>query len=118
MNALTPFWSVNEPCDQSLHWLQRRLARAGLRQLQTFDLHDARLGTAACDCPHHGTRSCDCQMVVLLVYEEGHPPVTLVVHGNDQESWVSVIDRPDQRADPQTILAIRRALEADTLPEA
>ncbi|MFH1185516.1 MAG: hypothetical protein V1755_10830 [Chloroflexota bacterium] len=117
MNALTPFWCVDEPCEESLHWLQRRLSRAGLRLLRTFDLHDARLGTAECHCPHHGTSACDCQMVVVLVYAEARPPVTLVVHGNNGQSWISVIDRPDQRADPRTILAIKRALQVETASE-
>jgi hypothetical protein len=50
-------------------------------------------------------------MVVVLIYGETSSPVTLVVHGNDGQSWISVVDRPDQRADPTTIVAIGRALQ-------
>jgi hypothetical protein len=117
MNAMTPFWSVEQPCEESLRWLQGRLSRAGLRLLRTFDLHDARLATADCRCPHHGTSECDCQMVVVLVYAEASPPVTLVLHGSHGRSWISVIDRPDQRAHPGTILAIKRALQLAAAPE-
>ena len=112
MNSLTPSWSVPVPCETSVQWLEQRLSCAGLRALRTFDLQAARLATADCTCPHHGTTECDCQMVVILVYAEACPPVTLVVHGNDGQSWISVIDRPDQRANPSTIHAIQQALDA------
>jgi hypothetical protein len=57
-------------------------------------------------------------MVVVLVYSEARAPVTLVIHGNNGRSWVSVIDRPDQRADPSTILAIQRAMTVENGPDA
>jgi hypothetical protein len=113
MDTLTPPWSVHVPCETSAQWLEDRLSCAGLRAVRTFDLHDARPASPECACPHHGTAACDCQMVVILVYAEARLPVTMVVHGNDGQSWISVIDRPDQRADPSTIAAIQRALEAE-----
>ena len=58
---------------------------------------------------------CDCQMVVLLVYAPVGAPVSLVIHGNDGQSWLSLVDRPDQRADPATMLAIQMALRTDTI---
>ena len=94
MNALAPFWSIKHPCEQSLVWVQRQLSGAGMQLQRTFDLHEARLAGSDCQCPHHGTSACDCQMVVALVYVQGHPPVSLVVHGNDGQSWISLIDRP------------------------
>ena len=118
MNALTPSWSIPVSCETSAQWLEHRLADAGLRLLRTFDLQDARLATADCTCPHHGTTECDCQMVVVLVYSGARAPVTLVIHGNNGQSWVSVIDRPDQRADPSTILAIQRAMTVENGPDA
>jgi hypothetical protein len=118
MTALTPFWSIEHPCEESLLWVERQLSSAGMRLLRTFDLHDARLATSDCQCPHHGTGACDCQMVVALVYAQDHPPVTLVLHGNDGQSWISVIDGPGQHADPAIILAIKRALRAEAASDA
>lgn len=118
MYAPSPFWSAQVPCEQFVSWFEPRLELLGLGALQTFDLHDARLAAPDCACPHHGTAECDCQMVVLLVYADAHPPVTLVLHGNDGKTWVSVIDRPDQRADAGTMLVIRRALEDEPLSPA
>lgn len=117
MNAPPPNWSVNRPCNAALHWLQGRLQHAGLRLLETFDLHDARLATAGCECPHHGTRQCDCHMVVALVYGDTGAPVTLILHGSEGRSWISVIDRPEQPADLGTIMTIRQALESGGLAE-
>lgn len=117
MTSSTLSWSVPVPCDASVHWLEERLVHAGLRLLRTFDLHAARDGAAGCTCPHHGTAACDCQMVVVLVYAPTGAPVSLVIHGNDGQSWLSLIDRPDQRADPSTMLAIQMALRTDSIPE-
>jgi hypothetical protein len=113
MNTLTPSWSIPASCATSVQWLEERLLRAGLRALRTFDLHDARLASMDCTCPRHGMIECDCQMVVVLVYSETQPPVALMVHGNDGQSWISVVDRPDQRADRGTILAIQGLLDAE-----
>ena len=113
MNALLPSWSVEKPWNESMHWLQERLSGAGLRLLQTFDLQNARSAATACPCPHHGTSQCDCQLMVVLVYAEDCTPITLVLHGSQGQSWISVVDRPDQRADPRTVVAVQRALRLD-----
>ena len=64
----SPFLSINHPSDEALQWTKQQLLQAGLRSIQTFDLHTARLALHDCPCPNHGTEECDCQMVVLLVY--------------------------------------------------
>ena len=111
MNTTTPFWSMERSCDKTLRWITRRLSRRGLRALQTFDLHDARLGTADCSCPHHGTAQCDCQMVVLLVYGQATRPATLILHGNDGQSWLSLVNTPAQQAAAPLRAAIEQALQ-------
>jgi hypothetical protein len=112
MNTLSPFLSLNEPCDEVLPWLKQCLAAANLHVVQTFDLHDARHALVDCSCPHHGTDQCDCQMVVLLVYTGESWPATLILHGNDGRTWLSLVDRPGQPANAQAAAAIRQALEA------
>lgn len=112
MNTLSPFLSLNESCDEALPWLKQRLAAAHLPVVQTFDLHDARHALEDCACPHHGTEQCDCQMIVLLVYAGESGPATLILHGNDGQTWLSLVDRPGQPANTQTAAAIRQALEA------
>jgi hypothetical protein len=111
MNALSPFLSVNRSCDETLQWLSQRLSRAGLRLLQTFDLHDVRYAITDCGCPHHGTDQCDCQMVVLLIYGEAIEPATLILHGNDGQTSLSLVNTPLQHADPSLLASIEQALQ-------
>jgi hypothetical protein len=111
MNTLSPFLSVQYSCDQALQLTKKQLSQAGLRPVQTFDLHAARLGLHGCACPNHGTDECDCQMIVLLVYGEADEPVTLILHGNDGKTWISVTDNPLQRTDKKLMTNIRQALE-------
>jgi hypothetical protein len=95
---ISPFLTVNYSCDKTLQWTNQRLQQAGLRSVQTFDLHAARTGLHDCQCPNHGTDECDCQMVVLLVYGDTMEPVTLILHGNDGQTWLSTPEGPTSNA--------------------
>ena len=110
MTTLSPFLSLDCSCDQVLFATRTKLARAGLSAVQTFNLSTARLGLHDGDCPNHGTRACDCQMVILLVYGEAHEPATLILHGNDGTTWMSIANNTLQQVDPELILSIRHAL--------
>jgi hypothetical protein len=68
------------------------LIQGGLQVLQTFDFEGTRGVDNSCTCSHHGTDRCDCQVVVLLVYGKGSQPISLMVHGHDGKSWVSLIE--------------------------
>lgn len=123
---ISPFLSVNQPCDEALRWTKKQLSQAGLRAVQTFDLHTARAGLHDCHCPNHGTEDCDCQMVILLVYGKTSDvstpldtsvstplntnPVTLFLHGNDGQTWLSIADEPRQHVDSKLLAGIRQAL--------
>jgi hypothetical protein len=108
---ISPFLSVDQSCDETLQWTTKQLSRAGLRPIQTFDLHAARLAMHDCPCPNHGTDECDCQMVVLLVYGKVAEPATLILHGNGGQTKVSFAGDLQQQADPQLIDSIQLALE-------
>jgi len=108
---ISPFLSVNHSCDESLQWATEQLSQAALRPVQTFDLHTARLALHDCACPNHGTQECDCQMVILLVYGEAVEPVTLILHGNDGQTWISLSDSLRQGSDTRLIAEIKQALE-------
>jgi len=116
MSESTPFLVLEQPCDSAIDWVTREISGIGLQIVRTFDLHVARLAHGDCPCPHHGTDQCDCQMVVLLVYGNGgytsskNQPVSLVAHGHNGQTSFSVVDNPQQRADPHIETAIRQAL--------
>jgi hypothetical protein len=89
----------------------RRLEQSGLQVIRSFDLKVARAAHVGCTCPHHGTVQCDCQMVVLLVYGQAGPPVTLVAHGHDGQTHIVLVDTPDQRPAPPLVDSILRAIQ-------
>lgn len=106
----SPFLSVNRPCDETLQWTKNQLSQAGLRPIQTFDLHAARGGAHDCPCPNHGTKECDCQLIVLLVYGKTAEPVTLILHGNGGQTGISIGENSPQTADLNLITVIQQAL--------
>ena len=116
MSDGSPFLLLDQPCDRAVGWVIKQINKTGLRVLVTFDLQVARLAHFDCKCPYHGTDQCDCQMVVLLVYSNGKDtfseqnPVSIVAHGHSGQTWFSVVDTPQQRADPRMETAIRLSL--------
>jgi len=110
MSDNSPFLILEQPCDDAIDWVARQIGRAGLQVMRTFDLSVARHTHASCPCPHHGTEQCDCQMVVLMVYGNECQPISIVAHGYNGQTWFSVVDTPQQRADPRLEAAIRQAL--------
>lgn len=112
MNPLPPFWSANQQYDEVLPWLTHQLEVKGLRVMPTFDLRlTASLNQGYCACPHHGTSQCDCQLVVLLVYGSEEAPVSLMLHGSDGQTWLSLVNRPGQPANTATVTSIQQAVE-------
>jgi len=47
----------------------------------------------------------------MLVYGKAEEPVTLILHGNDGQTWLSIADNPRQRSDTKLPAEIRQALE-------
>lgn len=113
---VSPILSVTQTCSDALQWTKEQLRRAGLRPVQTFDLNAARTGLHECACPNHGTEACDCQMVILLVYGETPEPLTLILHGNNGQTWFSIVDSPRQRGFTELSDEIRQALEEVPMP--
>jgi hypothetical protein len=112
----TPFLKLDQPCEEAVEWVSERVGYAGLSVMRTFDLQVARHAQTVCPCPHHGTDQCDCQMVVLLVYQYNQRPLTMIAHGHSGQTWFSMVDTPQQRADPHLEAVIRQLLSAPNLP--
>ena len=110
MSTLMPFLVLDQTCDQVLAWVNQQLTSAGFRVVQTFDLQVARNAHPDCPCPHHGRNDCNCQMVVLLVYGKQDDPATLVIHGQDGRSWVSLAGPMGKRFNQHLQVVVRRAL--------
>jgi hypothetical protein len=77
------------------------LEGSGLVVIPSFDLQVARSAHHHCSCPHHGTDSCACQMVVLLVYNKLDEPISLMAHSCGEETLFELVDSPQQPASPR-----------------
>lgn len=74
------------------------LQRQGLHVTTTFDFQLARAPHGECSCPHHGTENCNCQYMVMLVYEPQYGYAvyrTLTAHGQDENVWLSLLQHPE-----------------------
>jgi len=105
-----PFLVLKRDCSEAVQWISDCLNQSGLQVVQTFDLHTARIDPSLCSCPHHGTEQCDCQMVVLLVYENGFPPASIIAHGHDCQTWFMLVDSPHQSFQLGLEVTIQHAL--------
>ena len=111
MNAFSPFCVLNCACEEALAWVKNQLSQAGFRVLQTFDLHTARHTEGNLPCPLHGRSKCDCQLVVLLIYGSTNEPATLMLQGNDGQTWLSLANNTLHLIDPMIRSSIQQALQ-------
>jgi hypothetical protein len=102
--------------EEALRWTTKALSQAEFQVTTSFNLRTARAAHSECACPHHGTADCDCQMVVLLVYEKDALPATLLIHSSNGRSWLSLTDFPGQRPTPTLRAAISKALVPESAP--
>lgn len=94
-----------------------RLWAAGFRVDQSFNLQLASQMNANCNCPHHGTSNCTCQVTVLLVYDaSGNPPLTLLIHGYENQCLILIPDNPATNPDLQANV-LESLFQLDFAPE-
>lgn len=110
MSSTLPFIIMDRACGEAINWVIQQLSGKGLQTLRTFDIKTAQHVNTGCPCPHHGTDPCDCQIVVLLVYQGSRHPISLVAHGYNERTWLYLVDSPGQRADPHLEASIRQSL--------
>jgi hypothetical protein len=103
------------------------LERHRLIVVRNFDLRDAlHTQNSPCTCPHHGTADCDCNYVVLLVYDGAavshgaNPAGRIIIHSHDGTTWLSVPTTEDEarhRQQPQAETRLLRSV-AEVMCEA
>lgn len=94
MSHGTYICTIHSDSNQAVQKVVDRLNASGLRVIRSFDLQSARATHADCTCPHHGNEKCDCQLVVLLVYDDPGSMLTIVVHGRDKKTDLTLADYP------------------------
>ncbi len=78
------------PCDAVMARLTEAFQVHGLRVYPSFDLQAALERLPQCGCPYHGQDACTCQYVVWLVYGPDAEPVLVILHGRDDETWITL----------------------------
>lgn len=115
MDQSALFLTLNRNWNDAIQWVNQQLTEAGMRTVSTFDFQMARSAQVACTCPHHGTQACSCQMVVLLVYDDNQTPVSLLVHGYEDNTWFYMADAPSQLRNLELGMTVRQILERKKL---
>lgn len=105
-----PFLMVDQPYDQAVEWITRRLSGLDFSVMATFDLPTNTDAHSDCWCPHHGTAECDCRLGVFLVYGGDPAPMSLLAHGYDGKTGFSLVENPGQPFDPYVAGVIRNIL--------
>jgi len=111
MSTLTSILTLNQSSETTVAWTKQRLMTRGYQVERTFDLHAARTSQVDCPCPYHGTNDCTCQMIVLLVHGQRAQPITLVVHGHDGQTCLSMVDIENNAMDVDVIRALLPVME-------
>lgn len=104
---------------EAVRWATHCASRAGLHAFRSFDLQSTRALDAYCPCPYHGADACSCQLVVLLIYtEQMGEPVTLIIHGHDDQAWIAIEESPDADNDnpinTQLVQALQQQMAMDS----
>jgi hypothetical protein len=71
--------------------LTQGLEAAGFRAVRSFDLRSA-CAPLGVPCPHHGQGPCDCQLIVLLVYDWFGSPYSLTLHGSGHQCEIKLVE--------------------------
>ena len=87
MSQETYLLTLNLDSKKAVKRMMDRLAADGMKVIRSFDLQTAR--AAHVD-------ECDCQLVVLLVYDEQGTLLTLVAHGKDNKTHFALVDPPER----------------------
>lgn len=104
---------AEESCEQTVAWLARTLATAGLRvassttlgsrdRLQpsalgglratpSFDLRAALAQSGECLCPHHRNPTCACQVAVVAVFGDCGAWAALAAHSHGTRTWLYLV---------------------------
>ena len=86
--------SLNLDGNKAVENLSHRLTSDGMHVIRSVELQTALSAHENIPCPHHGLKQCDCQLIVLLVYDHRGSHLKIVAHSKDKKTHFSLIDPP------------------------
>lgn len=90
---------VELPYENAIVAMTDRFSMHGLHVLVTFDLPFTDNPGMNCTCWRHGSEECTCRMSVFLIYGLGASPISMLAHGYEDRTWLSLVDSLHQPVD-------------------
>lgn len=110
-NWTIPLISLAENSEAAVSTVTGRLTASGLGVVRSFDLRSACAAYPNQACPHHGQSECDCQLVVLLVFDPLEQPASVILHTCNGETQVGLAASPIQQPSPRFEKRLRKILQ-------
>jgi len=110
MYWVNPLLTLREETESAVANASAHLKQSGMHVVRSFDLQSACASPPGFICPHHGENPCNCQMVVLLIYDGERGPVCMVAHGYNGRTQFGFSVSPGQNTDPGMEKRIATAL--------
>ena len=110
MRRGTELLTLNMNSKEAVKRIIERLSADGMEVIRSFDLQSARTAHVECSCPHHGSYLCNCQMVVLLVYDKLGIMLPVVAHGKDSSTHFALVKPPEQRLERKLKTKVLQAM--------
>ena len=102
--------TLNVNSNVAVKRVSERLSADGMQVIRSFDLQTAKDAHENCTCPHHGEDECDCQLVVILVYDDQGTLLKIVAHSKDKKTHFALIDPPDNDRERKMKIKLLQAL--------
>lgn len=101
---------LTQDCETAVSTVIDRLHRSGVGVVRSFDLRSACGAYPHRSCPHHAKKACDCQLVILLVFDPLEQPATVMLHTCNGETHVGLAASPAQQPSSRLEYRLRRIL--------
>lgn len=115
MNQINSLLTMPMKCDSAVTLVSHVMTADGMRVVRSFDLQTACAAFSNNICPSHGENPCDCQMVVLLVYDEGSKPLSIVMHGHDRRTQLGLSEDWSQAPNEDLEQRVRALLSFENI---
>lgn len=110
-----PLITLNTDWNEALSRITQYLENNDLRVVCSFNLQMDFPVNFNCSCPHHNSDECNCSMAVLLVYAPEKPPVSLLIHGHEEQISFMLAASHQQYRDHEVAELVRALLTSQEI---
>lgn len=105
------FICLDLEAEKAVEWIIQSLESLEFQAIPSFNLRSTHQPRPLPVCDAHGERFCDCQLIILLVYEQDRGPATLLAQGRDGRTWLSFADQLAGGQEAGLVHRIQQALQ-------